>query len=128
MYPEFSPVKSDATWRMWLNYEVLIVFTAVFFSLVYLVPDHNLLLANPIGDFLGKISYSLYLLHMPILAQVTKLDLNLEAKLLVFVALSVLCAYVSYMLIERPCANALRRYFSANKKAQADDLLLATRR
>ena len=40
---------------------------AIFSILVFLVPDGNPILENRVGDHLGKVSYSLYLLHFPIL-------------------------------------------------------------
>lgn len=109
LFPAFSPVTSDAKTRMWLSYEVLFVMASVFFSVVFLVPDHNRILANRIGDFLGKISFSLYLLHVPIIAQVTKLDINVEAKLAVSLTLSIVVAYLSYRFLERPSASIIRK-------------------
>ena len=125
MYPEFSPITSDARRRMWLSYEVLFVFTAMFYSTVYLVPDNNIILANRIGDFMGKISYSLYLLHMPILWQVNKLELTNEIKLGIFITLSVLCAYLSYTVIERPLASMIRRTVS-NTRDRLDETPCST--
>jgi len=108
MYPEFSPVTSDAKTRMWLNYEVLLVMSVVFFCIVFLVPDKNILLANKLGDFLGKISYSLYLLHMPIIVQLNKLELSVELKLPLFLLLSIMTATMSYSYLEKPSAKLLR--------------------
>ncbi len=109
MYPEFSPVTSGATYRMWLSFEVLFVFSAMFFSIVYLVPDDNVLLSNKLGDFVGKVSYSLYLLHMPVLWQINKLEINIEFKFLLFIVLSLLLAYISYKSIELPLSKIIRR-------------------
>lgn len=108
LYPELSPITSDAKKRMWLSYEVLIVMASVFFCVVYLVPDNNVLLTNKLGDFIGKISYSLYLLHMPIIKQVNQLNILVEAKLLLALTLSVFIAYLSYRFFERPIANFIR--------------------
>lgn len=114
MYPELSPVTSDAKRKMWLSYEVLLVISAVFFCLVFLVPDNNILLVNQFGDFIGKISYSLYLLHMPIIVQVNKLDTSIEFKLLLSFILSLLVAYLSLKYFEQPAAKLIRR-ISTNK-------------
>ncbi|MCW8877255.1 MAG: acyltransferase [Kangiellaceae bacterium] len=114
LYPDFSPVKSDAKRKMWLNYEVLLVMSVVFFCIVYLVPDKNILLSNKVGDFLGKISYSLYLLHIPILVQLNKVALSVELKLVLFMISSLLAAYVSYRYFERPAA-ALIRHIASRK-------------
>ncbi|TQV87980.1 acyltransferase family protein [Aliikangiella coralliicola] len=108
LYPQFSPVTSDAKHRMWLSYEVLFVMSTVFFCILFLVPDNNVLLSNRLGDFLGKISFSLYLLHMPLLPLVNKLNVPIELKLVVFVLVSLLVAYVSYRFIEKPSAKFVR--------------------
>ncbi|EGM78142.1 Putative acyltransferase [Rheinheimera sp. A13L] len=108
MYPEFSPVSSDAKMKMWLSYEVLLVMSSVFFCLVFLVPDNNVLLANKLGDFIGKISYSFYLLHLPIIVQVNQFDVSVELKLLLSFILSVLAAYLSYRSFEKPVARLVR--------------------
>lgn len=120
MYPEFSPVSSDAKIRMWLSYEVLLVMSSVFFCLVFLVPDNNVLLANKLGDFIGKISYSFYLLHLPIIVQVNQFDVSVELKLLLSFILSVLAAYVSYRSFEKPVAKLIRN-FATNRSSLQDD-------
>jgi peptidoglycan/LPS O-acetylase OafA/YrhL len=108
MYPEFTPVSTGDKSRMWLSYEVLLVMSTVFFCVVFLVPDNNIFLANKFADFIGKISYSLYLLHMPIIAQVNLLELSNGMKLLLSFTLSVLVAYLSYRYFERPFARLIR--------------------
>lgn len=108
MYPAFTPVTSADVKRMWLSYEVLFVMSTVFVCIVFLVPNHNVLLANKLGDFVGKISYSLYLLHMPIVKIVNELNMLVELKLLVSLFLSLLVAYGSYRFLEMPIANLIR--------------------
>jgi peptidoglycan/LPS O-acetylase OafA/YrhL len=110
MYPNFTPVTSDAKTRMWLSYEVLFVMSSVFFCIVFLVPNNNVLLANKLGDFMGKISYSLYLLHMPIILQVNKFNLSTELKLLLSLVLSILVAFMSYRYFEKPLAKLIRSW------------------
>ncbi len=109
MYPEFTPVATGDKARMWLSYEVLLVMSTVFFCIVFLVPDNNVLLANRVGDFIGKISYSLYLFHMPIIVQVNRLEVSVVIKLLLSLFLSMLVAYISYRFFERPVAKLIRR-------------------
>ena len=125
MYPEFTPVATGDKTRMWLSYEVLLVMSTVFFCIVFLVPENNVFLANKIGDFVGKISYSLYLLHMPIIIKVNQLELSVEIKLLVSFVLSVLVAYISYRYFERPVARAIRKKIS-NSSSQQDALRRAS--
>lgn len=112
MYPSFSPVESDAKIRMWLSYEVLIVMSAVFFSVVFLVPEKNIILENPLGDFLGKISYSLYLLHLPIISLVDKMNFLIEVKLVVSIILSIAIAYFVYRFFERPMITRFKKGLS----------------
>ncbi|QTL34330.1 acyltransferase family protein [Pseudoalteromonas viridis] len=110
MYPELSPITSEAKNRMWLSYEVLLVMSSVFFCVVFLVPDNNILLANKVGDFFGKISYSLYLLHVPVIVQVNQLALQVEFKLILSLIISVVLAYVSFRCFERPVARIIKRF------------------
>ena len=112
MYPYFTPVSTVDKTRMWLSYEVLLVMSTVFFCIVFLVPDNNIFLANKLGDFIGKISYSLYSLHMPIIVKVNLLGISVEIKLLLSLFLSVLAAYISYRYFERPVARIIRRIAS----------------
>jgi peptidoglycan/LPS O-acetylase OafA/YrhL len=109
MYPQITNITSDAKTRMWLSYEVLLVMSSVFFCIVFLVPNNNLLLANKFSDFIGKISYSLYLLHMPIITLVNQLNMSVEFKLLLSLALTTSIAYISYRYFEKPVARLIRR-------------------
>lgn len=108
LYPAFSPVMGEAKFRMWKSYEVLFVISTVFFAVIFLVPDNNPVLANRVGDFIGKISYSLYLLHMPIIIQVNQWQLSTELKLICSLVLSVSIAYLSFQYFERPVAKLIR--------------------
>lgn len=116
LYPDFTPVTSDAKRRMWLNYEVLIVTASVFACIVFLVPNSSKILANRVGDFLGKISYSLYLLHMPILPLIAQLSLAIELKLLLFIALSLCAATVSFYCVEKPISQWFRQRKSGSSQ------------
>ena len=113
MYPQLSPITSDAKIRMWLSYEVLFVMSTVFFCVVFLVPQNNIFLSNRLGDFIGKISYSLYLLHLPIILKVDQFDLPVEQKLFFSFFLSIIAASVSYQYFEKPAAKLLQSKFSA---------------
>ncbi len=118
MYPGLSPVTSEAKRKMWLSYEVLLVMSSVFFCIVFLVPNNNILLANKFGDFIGKISYSLYLLHMPVIAKVNQFDLSIELKLLMSFVLTIVVAYISFRYFERPVAKLIRSIVANNSGLQ----------
>ncbi|ATC95352.1 acyltransferase family protein [Pseudoalteromonas tunicata] len=115
LYPDFSPVNEGDKKRMWLSYEVLFVMSTVFFCVVFLVPNNNIFLANKIGDFLGKVSYSFYLLHLPIIGMVNKFNLDTELKLLLSLSLSVFFAHISYVFFERPIANRIRSFSNTKR-------------
>ncbi len=119
LFPELTTINSDAKRKMWLSYEVLLVMSFVFFCVVFLVPNNNVILTNKVGDFIGKVSYSLYLLHMPIIKQVNQFDLSVELKLVLSFGLSVLLAYISFRFFERPIARIIRK-MSAKKFQQSD--------
>ncbi|HXB41036.1 MAG TPA: acyltransferase [Bacteroidia bacterium] len=61
--------------------------------------------------FLGNISYSLYLFHLPVLFFVN-LYVASSLKIYVFVVASLIIASVIYLLIERPMAILKLKYFS----------------
>ena len=62
-------------------------------------------LTNPISAGIGQISYSLYLVHWPIIALYTYWALDLPAlpDSLILIAVSIGLAIALYMLIEKPC-------------------------
>lgn len=119
MYPEFTWVTTGDKYQMWRSFEVLSIISMVFFSIVFLVPKNNIFLENKIGDFFGKISYSLYLLHLPILWQIEKLNLTVEASLIIFLFSSSAAAYISYSFLEAPLAKWIRGFLSS-KRSQSE--------
>ena len=74
------------------------------------VSSSNLLLSNRLSTWIGKISYPLYLWHWPIIVlfSIYMLPLNLEQQLII-VLLSLLLAYLTYTLVEKP----LKRFVMA---------------
>lgn len=108
-YPIIFHFITGKTHEMWADFGLFFSFSLVFFALVFLVPHDNKFLSNYIGDFLGKISYSLYLLHLPILNL-----LKNPAKahpmifLVVFITISLLISYLSYWLLENPLRKFIR--------------------
>lgn len=115
MYPAFSPVNTLDVKRMWLSYEVLFVMSSIFFCIVFLVPNNNVFLVNRIGDFVGKISYSLYLFHLPIIMFVNTLGFSIAITFVVSLSASILLAFLSYRYFERPIATWLRKLQSQPK-------------
>lgn len=109
MYPKIFHFLTGHYHGMWYDFRVFLTVSAVYFALVFLVPDSNILLSNPLGDYLGKISYSLYLLHPPILVHLTAPGKKEPMIFLfVFVAVSVAVASISYLVIEYPARRLIR--------------------
>lgn len=94
---------------MFKDLGVLLIISVVFFCCVFLVPDSNPLLANGLGDYLGKISYSLYLLHIPVLKVLDSFIVSYPMPgLPVFILAAILVATVSYYLLELPSRKLIR--------------------
>ncbi|MEH6559636.1 MAG: acyltransferase [Oceanicoccus sp.] len=113
LYPKIYLLFFEVRHRMWRDGSVLIVMATIFYGVLFLVPDNNSFMANKAGDFLGRISYSIYLLHMPVLWQVEKLVIeSVEIKLSIFVSITLLVSYLSYSFIELPSSRFIRNIFS----------------
>ena len=111
LFPNIFFVVFGLSHGMWKDVGVLVMVVITFFSIVFLVPKKNIFIENVVGDFMGKISYSLYLLHMPVLSFTIGLNLNVNyfCQLIIFIALSIFVALVSYTLIENPTRLLLRK-------------------
>ena len=59
-------------------------------------------LSNYVGSFLGYISYSIYLIHFPILLWLCQFRIEYWCVLPVFILLSIIGAYVMYRFVELP--------------------------
>ncbi len=73
-------------------------------------------LRSPVPHFLGTISYSLYLIHMPLLLVLNHLfadRLGFGLTRLMLYALVIPCAYLMYLFVERPAQNLGRRLAAA---------------
>lgn len=103
--------------QMWEDVRILVCVCAVFFVVVFLVPEKNWLLENRAGDLLGKISYSLYLLHLPLLLMLKSFGLATGiGGLALFLALAVALSYVSYIALELPMRKGIKSLYKTNSR------------
>ena len=94
---------------MWFLPPLLLAMSAIFFVLVFLVPDGNPVLEHRVGDYLGNISYSMYLLHFPVLLAMGQFGLAKGVGgLLLFLGITVLASSLSYRFFERPMRMRIR--------------------
>ena len=83
----------------------------VFFAVAFLTPDDNPVLCNRIGDYVGKVSFSIYLLHDPLLrATVSYARDNPVLYPCLYFAGVLLVATMSYHLIEAPSRSGIRAF------------------
>ncbi|TCT05938.1 acyltransferase family protein [Aquabacter spiritensis] len=99
----------------------LLLFSALAFALVTLGSRRsrlmNLLLVNRPIQYLGLISYSLYLAHMPVLGLAAdRMPQNLPLRFLVTLVLTVAVSALTYRLVEVP-GQRLGRWLGARRRA-----------
>lgn len=98
----------------WQNPLYLIGVTALFVTTLH-APLARMLFASAAMRFSGRISYSIYLLHLPVLIYLERFTLLIKwpaAFGLVVFALTIMVATLSFHLIEAPAQRALRRLTS----------------
>ena len=94
---------------MWFLPLLLLAMSGIFFAIVFLVPDGNPLLEHRVGDYLGGISYSLYLLHFPVLLAMEAFGLARGAGgLLLFLAITIGASALTYRFFELPIRIRIR--------------------
>ncbi len=81
-------------------------------------PIARTVLQNPVLMFLGRISFSLYLFHMPVLFIVAHLlypTLSVTGAVLAGVLASVLVSVITYLLIERPARRIVYALWAVHR-------------
>jgi peptidoglycan/LPS O-acetylase OafA/YrhL len=106
---------------------VLIAFS-MFIVVLTFTSKENKLFINKVTCFLGKISYSMYLTHFPVLFIMWKLNLidvfkgqilNFGLRFFILIVLTSLFSYITYRLIELPGVNLGKKiivYFENKRK------------
>jgi peptidoglycan/LPS O-acetylase OafA/YrhL len=91
-------------WHSWLH---LLVFTA-FFATAIASPAAQNVFGNAIGRFFGDISYSIYLLQVPVLVYFEKHPMqNVYLAIVLFLLAITGLAWLSFRLIEKPARKAI---------------------
>jgi len=108
MYPKIFETIFGERHGLWTDARVFVLMSLVFATIVFAVPAGTKILANAAGDFLGTISYSLYLLHVPVMWAVRKMPFADTVRFAIFLALSMGVASLSFWLLERPIGRVMR--------------------
>jgi peptidoglycan/LPS O-acetylase OafA/YrhL len=109
LYPGIAHRFLGRDWTLWQDVEPLILMTMVFAGLVFLVPRGNRVMENAVGDFLGRVSFSLYLLHLPILNAMTSYARMHPGRAFpIFLSLTLAISALSFRLIESPMQRIVR--------------------
>ncbi|MCB0752943.1 MAG: acyltransferase [Ignavibacteriae bacterium] len=115
LYPKVFTAVFGFTHEMWKDLIVLFGLGMWFVSILFLIPARNFILSNKLGDFLGKISYSLYLLHLPTRKLLQEHAVNAPVFFFViYILSSIMIAYLSYLIIENPLRKAIRKKLKIN--------------
>lgn len=113
LYPGMAATLFGRTWRLWQDLEPLLMVALIFAGLVFMVPRGGRLLESGVGDFLGRVSFSLYLLHIPVL-NLLKPYIQAAPWLMfpVFLGISLAVSALSFAVIETPSRRHLRSWLA----------------
>lgn len=105
----FGPIELTDMWR---SPAYLVAVGALLFSTLHSRIASQLLGSRVFG-YLGKVSYSIYLLHLPVLLWLSHIKLLAQNLLIffpIFVLVTLLIASASYWLIEAPSRRAINSF------------------
>ena len=96
----------------WRDVRVLCAVAVIMALIIFGVPNGNRALENVVGDYLGKVSYSLYLLHIPVLrAMEPIIKAHPYIGFVGFLVAVLLVSEVSFRVVEAPARRYLRQWF-----------------
>ncbi|EGO9621567.1 acyltransferase family protein [Escherichia coli] len=107
----------------WPGYLALIPVVSTFF-VIYLGCKDNLLLDNALSQWVGKISYSVYLVHWPIVVYMSMNKMDDMVYTVSGVALSILIGAASFYLIENPSRKALSKFKNGRSLNELTSIVL----
>jgi peptidoglycan/LPS O-acetylase OafA/YrhL len=113
LYPKVAAHWMPVDLGLWSNPLCLLVVGALLVASLR-APIADVVLGSRPFRFLGRVSYGVYLLHMPVLVNIdhfSRLDHKPVIYLIVTLALVLLLAQGAFVLIERPARDAINRWF-----------------
>ncbi len=114
LYPKVQASLFGMQAMPWEDVWMFPALALIFFLLVFVAPRGHPLLENAIGDFYGRISYSLYLTHIPILVAAKPwLQQAPGLGLVLYLAAATAVAWLSYRVIELPSRRFIRGFAKA---------------
>ncbi len=114
VYPSIYSVLFRVQLSVWYSLITLAAVSVFFISWVFMISGNSRLFSNRVGDYLGKISYSMYLLHLPILSFFLSVFDGFNSHYLLlplFVVTVLLVSAASYKYIEQPSKKFIRERF-----------------
>jgi len=109
LFPNIFKYFAGYSHKLWGDPFVFIIMTLIFFVVIFLVPRENAFLENKLGDFFGSISFSIYLLHYPIIKVLKSIEmLNGLTGAILFFGLTILFSHLCYVYYEHPMRNWIR--------------------
>ncbi len=112
IYPMIVIFKNGQTHLMWADINIFIAVSALFFIVIFIIPQGNKIFENNVGDFFGKISYSIYLTHFPLLLVLKNYSANAGIlELIIYMISCTFLAYFIYLLFEQPVRLSIRISF-----------------
>lgn len=111
IYPGIYQIILNKEITLWYSFITFLAVTIFFCVWVFMIPGNSKIFSNKIGDFMGKISYSMYLWHLPVI-YVLKSYLRGSPLLLlpVYMFIVVVISYLSYLVIENPARSYIKSF------------------
>ncbi len=95
----------SSNYSIWMILMTIITIRLIKFSIIYEIEK-----TNRIINFFTKISYEIYLVHLPIIYFMQNIDINELIKVPIIIIISVLIAYLIHLLINIKFSNKIYRH------------------